>query len=97
VRVFSRSTINRFAVAHPDAREALRLWFHVAKAAAWKGPADIKKQYPKASIVNRERVVFDIAGNKYRLIAAIKYQGQAVFIRFIGTHAEYDKVDAATV
>lgn len=65
--------------------------------ATWTGPADIKARYPTASFVNDDRVVFNIKGNRYRVVVAIKYEFFAVYIRFIGTHAEYDAIDVATI
>ena len=63
----------------------------------WTGPEDIKPRYPSASIVNKERIVFNIKGNRYRVVVAVKFEFHAAYIRFIGTHAEYDKIDVATV
>jgi len=97
VRVFNRSTVRTFADAHADARQPLFAWFAEVEAATWAGPEDVKARYPSASIVNAERVVFNIKGNKYRVIVAIKYDFFAVYIRFIGTHREYDEIDATTI
>ena len=80
-----------------DAEGALKAWFAEARLAAWTSPQDVKNLYANASIVANNRVVFNIKGNKYRLIVAIAYQMQYVYVKFIGTHAEYDKVDAAKV
>ncbi len=97
VRVFNRSTIRAFANAHKDAEQPLFAWYREVKKADWKSPDDIKVQHPSASIINKERVVFNIKGNKHRVIVVVKLTFHYVYIRFIGTHAEYDKVDAATV
>lgn len=97
MRVFSRSTLNAFGETHADAREALRAWFAEAEQADWQGPSDIKAQYPAASFLANNRVVFNIKGNHYRLVVAIKYEFKVIYIRFIGTHADYDTIDAATV
>jgi mRNA interferase HigB len=97
VRVFNRSTVKAFTDTHADARQPLFAWFAEVEKASWSGPADIKARYPTASIVNDERVVFNIKGNKYRVIVAIKYEFFTAYIRFIGTHTEYDDIDAATV
>ena len=75
----------------------LQAWYADVKRADWSSPADIKQVYHTASFVANNRVVFNIRGNKYRVIVAVQYQFKIVFIRFVGTHAEYDKVDAATV
>jgi len=97
VRVFNRSTVRAFADAHTDARQPLFAWFGEVEKADWTGPEDIKARYPSASIVNKERVVFNIKGNNDRVVVAVKFEFHAVYIRFIGTHAQYDKIDAATV
>jgi len=80
-----------------DAEQPLRAWFHEARIADWSAPADIKAAYRNASIIGSNRVVFNIAGNKYRLIVAVKYGARILFIRFIGTHAEYDKINAEEI
>lgn len=82
---------------HADAKAPLEAWYSEAKAAKWRNPQDIKAQYRNASILKNGRVVFNISGNKYRLIAAIRYDLQIVFIRFIGTHRQYDQIDAETI
>jgi mRNA interferase HigB len=80
-----------------DSEEQLKAWYQEAKQAEWKNPNEVKKQYGNASIVGENRVVFNICGNKYRLIVKINYEAQWVFIRFVGTHKEYDKIDATTI
>ncbi|MBB3348343.1 type II toxin-antitoxin system HigB family toxin [Sphingomonas sp. BK069] len=80
-----------------DSEEPLKAWYAEAMAAAWKTPADVKAKYKSASIVGDNRVVFNIAGNKYRLIVHINYQLQIVLVKFVGTHAEYDEVTAEIV
>jgi mRNA interferase HigB len=97
VRVFNRSTVVEYGEAHADAREPLLAWFKEVEHASWSGPQDIKRAYATASIVNDERVVFNIKGNRYRVVVAVKYQFFAVYIRFIGTAADYDRIDAATI
>jgi mRNA interferase HigB len=97
VRVFNRSTVRAFADAHADARQPLFAWFAEVEGTSWNGPDDIKTRYPLASFLAGNRVVFNIKGNKYRVVVAIKYEFFAVYIRFIGTHAEYDAIDAGTV
>jgi mRNA interferase HigB len=97
VRVFNRSTVKAFADGHADARQPIFVWFAEVEAANWSGPEDIKTRYPSASFVAGNRVVFNVKGNKYRVVVAIKYEFFAVYIRFIGTHAEYDGIDAVTV
>jgi mRNA interferase HigB len=95
--VFNRRTVVEYGRSHASAKGALYAWFAEVQKANWKDPNDVKKAYPSASIVNSERVVFNVKGNHYRIVAAIKYEYYAVYIRFIGTHAEYDKINAATV
>jgi mRNA interferase HigB len=98
VRVFSRHTLVEFWRKHPDAEHPLRLWFSMVERAAWAGPADVRAMFRSADFLANNRVVFDIKGNSYRLIAQIKYGPLfLVFIRFVGTHAEYDRVDANKV
>jgi mRNA interferase HigB len=70
---------------------------HVVRAAEWARPTDIKEVFRSADILTNERVVFNVGGNKYRLVAAIHYRGKRIYIRFIGTHAEYDRINAATI
>jgi mRNA interferase HigB len=97
VRVFNRSTVKAFADEHADARQALFAWFGEVQQANWDGPDDIKTVYPSASFLAGNRVVFNVKGNKYRIVIAVKYEFFAVYIRFIGTHAEYDRIDATTI
>jgi len=79
---------------HPDCEQQLKAWYQEAETAKWKGPNDIKRNYPSASILEIDRIVFNIKGNHYRLIVRINYAYGMVWIRFIGTHAQYDKIDA---
>ncbi|MBV5261736.1 type II toxin-antitoxin system HigB family toxin [Synechococcus moorigangaii CMS01] len=100
MRIIAKKTLTDFIAHNPqyfDAKEALEAWHSEAKAAKWQNPVDIKTQYRNASILKDNRVVFNIAGNKYRLIVAINFSAQIIFIKFIGTHKEYDKIDANTV
>jgi len=97
MRIISRSTIRDYWEQHPDAKGQLEAWFAMAKQADWKTPADVKASLGKASIIGNNRVVFNIHGNTYRLIVGMNYNLGICFIKFIGTHAEYDKVDAQTV
>lgn len=97
VRVISKSTLRMFWKKHADVEQSLKSWHLEACQAKWKSPNSIKKDYPSASILNNERVVFNIRGNKYRLVVKINYQFKAVWIRFIGTHAEYNSIDATQI
>lgn len=82
---------------YPDSEVSLRAWYHDVKTAKWKNSNELKKQYKNASIVGDGRVVFNIKGNDYRLVVAIDYEFQVIFIRFIGTHKQYDKIDAKMI
>jgi mRNA interferase HigB len=102
VRILARNTLVRFVeslAGHQDHRAvkaALEAWFHEVRHAEWKEPADVKAYYGNASIVGADRVVFNIKGNDYRLVAAIDYRG-IVFIKWLGSHADYDEIDVRTV
>ncbi len=97
MRIISRKSLKEFWEQHPDGREALQAWYADVKRACWRTPADIKNFYRNASIIADNRVVFNIKGNKYRVVVAIQYEHQIVYIRFIGSHQEYDKIDATTI
>ena len=97
MRVIAINTLREFWGKHPGAEQPLKAWFDEASKAQWLQPTDIKAQYRSASILKNRRVVFNIKGNDYRLIVAVAYRFQAVYIKFIGTHAQYDRIDAATV
>ena len=97
MNIYNRSTINSFVKKHADCREQLMLWYNEVSARRWKSPKDLKKDFATASIIKNNRVVFNVKGNKYRMIVAMNYERQWAQIKFIGTHAEYDKIDANTV
>lgn len=97
MRVIAKSTLEAFWTAHADAKQPLLAWHDEAVSAKWATPQDIKRLYASASFVGENRVVFNIKGNRYRLIVAVAYRYEAVYIKFVGTHAEYDRIDAATV
>jgi mRNA interferase HigB len=97
MRIVSRNTLQAFWEKHPDSAEPLKAWFKVAKGANWKTPQEIKDCYGNASFVGKDRAVFNIAGNKYRLITLVNYPAGILFIKFVGTHSEYDKIEAASV
>jgi mRNA interferase HigB len=100
MRVISKRTLREFWESTPkyaDSEDPLKAWYREAKQAMWLTPADIKEQYRNASILKNNRTVFNIAGNKYRLVVEINYPAQMIFIRFIGTHQEYDKIDVETI
>jgi mRNA interferase HigB len=99
MRIIAVRTLKDFwkLPGNQDSEQPLRAWYAEAKEAEWSGPNDIKAKYLSASIVGNNRVVFNIKGNKYRLIVAIKYDFKIAYIRFIGTHKEYDAIDARTI
>lgn len=97
MRVIAKSTLRNFWARHKDAQGALEAWHGAALAANWKTPHDIKREYPAASICAKNRVVFNICGNKYRLVAEVQYAAGIVWVKFVGTHAEYDLIDVATI
>ncbi|MFM8463232.1 MAG: type II toxin-antitoxin system HigB family toxin [Burkholderiaceae bacterium] len=97
MRVIAVSTLRAFWERYPDAEQPLKAWYEEATGASWSQPADIKAQYRSASVLKNRRVVFNIKGNDYRLIVAIAYKLQIVYVMFVGTHQEYDAVDAETV
>lgn len=94
--IFNKSTLVKFWKAHPDAQAQLEAWYEEVYKARWNSPHEIKNQYRHASILKNNRIVFNIAGNKYRLIVEADFVRHWFFIRFIGTHAEYDEIDAET-
>ena len=99
MRIIALSTLKAFWEANPayeDARESLLAWYRQAVQANWGSPAELKAGIGNASILKDGRAVFNIAGNKYRLVVWINYPYRVVYIRFIGTHAEYDRIDAQT-
>jgi mRNA interferase HigB len=97
VRIIAIRTLREFWESEPEAESPVRAWADEVRAARWQQPMDIKAQYGSASILKNRRVVFNIGGNKYRLVATVTYRFQAVFVKFIGTHAQYDLIDADTV
>ena len=94
MRIISRRRLREFEALHPPARPGLQLWYHTARSRTWSSPADIKQDYANASIIAGNRVVFNIS---YRLVVKFNYGYGVGYIRFVGTHAEYDKIDAAKV
>jgi mRNA interferase HigB len=97
LRVIAKKVLREFWEIHPDCQQQLKAWFQETSNSEWKHPNDIKKEYPSASVIQDNRIVFNIKGNNYRLIVKINYSYQMVWVRFIGTHAEYDKIDAAKI
>ena len=97
MRIISRRTLKEFWNRHPDAKQRLQAWYVDAKHAAWKSPADIKEVYRNASFVANNRVVFNIKGNQYRVVVAVQYEHGIVYLRFVGTHREYELINASTI
>ena len=97
MRVIAKKPLREFWERFPDAEGALETWFAEAERARWSNPGEIKAQYRSASILKDSRVVFNICGNKYRLVVKISYKNGIILIRFIGTHKEYDAINAEEV
>lgn len=97
MRVIAVKTLRDFSAKHPLAKQALMAWHDEACKANWQTPADIKRHFSSASFVGNNRVVFNIKGNDFRLIVAIAYRLGVVYIKFIGTHAQYNSIDASNV
>jgi len=99
MRIIAFRTLREFFEKsdYADSETSLRAWYHDVKDAEWNSSNELKQQYKSASIVGGGRVVFNIKGNEYRLVIAIDYEFQVIFIRFIGTHKQYDKIDAKTI
>jgi mRNA interferase HigB len=97
MRILSLNTLSAFWTKHPETKSSLENWYRVTSAAQWATPNDVVATFPKAKVINDERVRFEVAGGNYRMIVAFKYRSQIAFVKFLGTHAEYDKIDAAGV
>jgi mRNA interferase HigB len=97
VRFISRKPLREFAREHPLAKGPLDAWFAEASRADWRSFAEVKAAYGSADVVAGNRVIFNIGGNKYRLIVKIAYRCRTFYVRFVGTHEEYDKIDAQTI
>lgn len=97
MRIIAKKSLVKYWEKYPDTEQPLKAWYQEASDAAWAGPQDIKNQYRNASILGNNRVVFNIRGNTHRLIVAVACKHGIIFIKFIGTHQEYGRVDAGTV
>jgi mRNA interferase HigB len=97
MRIVAKRTLRVFWERFPEAEEPLLAWYREVEKEDWDGPAKLKEKYRSASIIKRSRVVFNIKGNEYRLVVKINYQYRMVYVRFVGTHAEYDKVNVEEV
>ena len=96
-RIFAKGTLRAFWEQHPDSEQYLKTWYETSMNAVWENPVDVRRSYATVSILKGSRIVCNIKGNKYRLIVKFNFQKQWAFIRFIGTHSEYDKIDADTI
>jgi mRNA interferase HigB len=96
-RLFVKSTLREFWEKHPDSEQYLKTWYDTAMNSDWKSPSDVKQTYANASILKDNRIVFNIKGNSYRLVTKFNFEKQWIFIRFIGPHKDYDRIDANTI
>lgn len=97
VRIISKKILREFCEIHPDAEQPLKSWHARVKKASWNSSIDVKKDYRNASFVGNNRVIFNVKGNKYRLVVVINYPYQIIYIRFVGTHQEYDNINVTEV
>ncbi|MFH1932221.1 MAG: type II toxin-antitoxin system HigB family toxin [Pseudomonadota bacterium] len=97
MQIIAKKTLKDFWQTHKETEEPLKAWYYEAKHSNWNSPQDIKDKYRSASIIKNKRVVFNIKGNKYRLVVQINYEKHIVSIRFIGTHKQYDKINAEEI
>ncbi len=97
MRIIAKATIRDFWLIHSQAEFPLLDWYNTTKQATWKSPNDVKKTYGNASIVANNRVIFNIKGNDFRLVTEIDYEYQLVFIIWIGSHKEYNRIDVTTI
>ena len=96
-RIIAKRTLRTFWEKHADSEQYLKTWFETVKNASWNSPNEVKQTYVTASIIKDSRVVFNIKGNSYRLVVKLNYRRQWALIRFVGTHSDYDKIDAGTI
>ncbi len=96
-RIFAKSTLSEYWEKHPDTEQYLKTWYDTAMNSDWRTPNEVKQAYVNASILRDSRIVFNIKGNSYRLVVRFNFEKQWIFIRFIGTHSEYDKIDVNTI
>jgi mRNA interferase HigB len=97
VRVIAKKSLRMFWNKHKDCENQLKTWYSEAEKAIWKSPRDIKRDYPSASFLQDNRIVFNIKGNNYRLVVRVNYDYGIVWIRFVGTHSEYDRINAENI
>ena len=97
MRIVAKKILREFWELYPDCEQQLKTWYEDTEKARWDNPNQIKEDYPSASILKDNRIVFNIKGNYYRLIVKIRFDHETIYIRFIGTHKEYDKIDAQNI
>jgi mRNA interferase HigB len=97
MRIIARKTLVEYWTANPRCEQALKAWYAEAESASWTTPAEVKEKYGNASILKDGRVVFNVCGNEFRLVVWINFDFYAIYIRFIGTHQEYDDIDAQSI
>lgn len=97
MRIIARRTLRNYFDRHPQSKSRLEAWYAEVKQAQWKSPTDVLSQFPKARIVGKDRVLFDILRNRYRLVVRVNYIAGIVYIRFVGTHKEYDKINVEEI
>ena len=96
-RIFAKSTLKEYWEKHPDAEQYLKTWYDTAMNSDWRTPKEVKQTYVNASILKDSRIGFNIKGNSYRLVVKLNFEKQWIFVLFIGTHSEYDKIDANSI
>ncbi len=97
MRVIAKKALREFWERNPNAERPLRAWHKEVQTAEWATPVDVKSAYPKASIIGDNRVIFNVRGGAYRLVVKVNYSRGIVYVRFIGTHTDYDRIDAEGV
>lgn len=97
MRIIAKRTVVEFAAKHPAARASLEHWMRIATVAIWTSTSDVQSAFSKAKVLNAERVRFEVAGGDFRMICAFDFRREVTFVKFIGTHAEYDRIDALTI
>jgi mRNA interferase HigB len=97
MRLLTEQTIRQFVSEHPESKVAMQVWISVVKSSRWTCFADVKNDFNSVDAVGNQHYVFNIMGNRFRLVAVIKFTIRAVYVRFIGTHKEYDRIDCKTI
>lgn len=97
MNVIECSTLAAFWRRHPETEQPLKEWFRIVRSSQWQQPKDVLRLFPKAKVLNAERIRFEICGGNYRLVVAFKWSAGIAFVKFIGTHSAYDRIDALTV